>query len=178
VSTAAKGKEGVPAGESLVLPELELPVKGIPPAKSELFDKSGIKAGKLIEQGPGSWIYDGDLRPALPVRVLTGLIVRGDCILPDGSVIEGDIKSKANLSLGARSVCRGNAIAEGDLTVGASATFHGVLHSGGTLRIHAGARGGDPEAHVAAYAAGNLLLSGDVIVHGKLAAGENVIVNP
>jgi hypothetical protein len=176
VSTAPKGKAIASVTESPVLPELELPVLGSPPAMAEILAKSGVDVGRLIEQEPHCWIYDGDLRPAAPIRILTGLIVRGDCILPEGSVIEGDIKSKASLSLGARSVCRGNAIAEGDLTVGASARFCGVLHSGGTLRIHAGARGGDPAAHAAAYAADNLLLSGNVIIHGKVAAGENVIV--
>lgn len=176
VSTGLRDAASAPNPESPPLPELEIPVRRTAPAKADILAKAGIDIGKLIEQEPYCWMYDGDLRPAVPVRILTGLIVRGDCILPAGSVIERDIKSKATLTVGARSTCRGNAIADGDLSLGASTRFLGVVHSGGTLQIHSGVHGGDPAAHVAAYAADTLLLSGNVVIHGKVAAGDSVIV--
>jgi len=118
------------------------------------------------------------LEPSAAIQVKTKLIVKGDCILPSGSVVEGDLKVNGIIYVGARSVCRGNVIADGDICFGPSSRFHGIVHAGRTLRLSSGVRGGVEGALVVAYAGETVTLEDDVVVHGKVASGDRVEVVP
>jgi predicted acyltransferase (DUF342 family) len=158
------------------VPELEIPVADAHPTMHSRLAQAGIDTKKLVRLATNCWSYDGDLKPSAPLLIRTGLIVRGDCVLPSGSVVEGDIKAKASIIVGERSLCKGNMIADGDISLGPWTRFHGVVWSGKELRINPGVRGGDDARKTAAYAADNLLLAEDVIVHGKVCAGNHVVV--
>ena len=66
-----------------------------------------------------------------------------------------------------------NLVSEGDMELGEGTFFQRVLHSGGDLVLKYGVRGvGD--APVVAYASKTLWVQSNVVVRGKLAAGERV----
>jgi hypothetical protein len=74
------------------------------------------------------------------------------------------------------SVCRGNVVADKEISFGPSSRFQGVVHTGRTLRLGPGVVGGARGRKVAAYSAGILELAENVTVYGKVASGEHVAV--
>jgi cytoskeletal protein CcmA (bactofilin family) len=121
-------------------------------------------------------LYDGDLKPSVPVLLRIAMVVKGDCLLAAGSVLEGDLKAEGRIFIGESSICRGNVVAGGDIRFGASCRFYGVVHAGKKLRLGRGVRGGGEGANVAAFAGEVLVVEEDVIVHGKLASADHVMV--
>jgi cytoskeletal protein CcmA (bactofilin family) len=151
----------------------------IPPDSAD--DKSnaaGINPGKLFKLTTDCWLYKGDLEPSAPLHVTTKLIVKGRLRVPEGSVLESDVKADRSLDVGSHSTCRGNVIAGGDIVLGPSVTFAGVIHAGRNLWLSQGVRGQRPDATVAAYAVRRVYAAKNVAVYGKIAAGERVVVAP
>ena len=124
------------------------------------------------------WLYGPDFRPSASLKTTTDLIVKGDCMIPAGSIVEADLKASGTIQIGARSICRGNIIAGGDIRFDHSSSFLGIVHAGKTLRLEKGVRGGTEHSKVAAFAADGVTIGNDVVVHGKLASGGLVVVAP
>jgi hypothetical protein len=133
---------------------------------------------RLKMLSPDCYIYDGDFRPSKPLHMETKLIVRGDCDIPSGSVLEKDIKSKRSLSIGADCICRGSLISDRAMWMGPFCQFYGIVYAGQTLRMCAGVRGGTEDSTVAAFAQETLTVEENVAVHGKLASDDRVIAVP
>ena len=169
-------------GEDEVRPEepalgcLEIPGSSGATSKADAGKQQGLDPKGLHRLGPDSWLYRSDLIPRAPLHVKTRLVVRGDCVLPAGSIVEGDLKARGRIEVKQGSVCRGNVIADRDISFGPSSRFYGVVHTGRTLRLGRGVVGGDKGRKVAAYSAGILMLEEDVTVHGKVASGDHVAV--
>lgn len=137
----------------------------------------GLDPKRLRPIGAECLMYQGDLKPSVPFRLTMKLIVKGDCIIPEGSVLEGDLKAHGRIVIGNSSICKGNVVGSGDIRFGSGSRFFGVVHAGKTLLLCRNVRGGAKGAFVAAFAADELLLEDDVTVYGKLAAGRCVIVS-
>jgi hypothetical protein len=151
------------------------------PDSSEFADGSltaaGLNPKKFHQLSPDCWIYRGDVRPPKPVRLKKSLVVKGDCYLPGGSVVDGDLKVSGLLYIGPSSVCNGNLVADGHIYAGSGCRFAGMIHSGRSVLLSQGTRGFSGEAgQVAAYAQENLWLGANVAVRGKLSAGGRVKV--
>ncbi len=140
--------------------------------------ETGLDPKQLRMLSPDCWMYNGDFKPSRPVHVEAKLIVRGDCTVPSGSVLDQDIKGKKSISIGAGCICRGSVISDKSIRLGPFSQFYGVVHAGQTLRICSGVRGGAENAHVAAFAEEVLTVEENVIVHGKLASGNCVVAAP
>jgi hypothetical protein len=138
----------------------------------------GLDPKRLKMLSPDCYIYDGDFKPSKPLHVETKLIVRGDCDIPSGSVLEKDIKSKHALLVGAGCICRGSLISDKAIWMGPGCQFFGIVHAGQTLRICTGVRGGTEDSNVAAFAQETLTVEENVAVYGKLASDDCVIVVP
>lgn len=156
-------------------PEQEFPVPDAAGAGRARRAALGLDPARLRQLGPDGGLYQGNWKPAAALRLRVNMVVKGDCKIPTGSLIEGDLKADGNVDIGAGSVCRGNVIAGGDIRFGRECRFYGVVHAGGRLHLAAGVRGGRPDALVAAYAADALTVDDGVIVHGKLASGVFVL---
>ncbi len=173
IFTHSDGRQELKEAAELPAPKIEIPFTGIgKPAEY------GVDLWKLRMLSTECWLYDGDLKPFVTLRARTKLIVKGDCVIPAGSILEGDLKAEGSIQIGARSICRGNVVAGGDIWLGPSSRFSGIVHAGKTLRLGAGVLGGTEEAKVAAFATDSVLVDDDVIVHGKLASGDRVVVRP
>ena len=155
-------------------PEMELPGQGTDAGRTG--KRGGVEWKKFSRLSPECWLYDGDLNPDVPCRVTTKLIVKGKCVLAPGSVLEGDLKADGRIVIGEGSVCKGNVIAGGEIRFAPGSRFLGVVHAGKTIRLCRGVVGGASGAKVAAYAADTLWLDEDVLVHGKLASADRVVV--
>jgi predicted acyltransferase (DUF342 family) len=178
VTTSTKLPEAPEESVEPAAPEHEIPdLRGAGTATGKPVSV-GVRPDKLKELSSDCWLYDGDLKPSAALRVKTGLIVKGECVLPDGSILEGDLKADGRIAIGANSLCRGNVVAGGDISFGRSSRFLGVVHAGKTLRMSWGVRGGGEGMKVAAFAAGALLLADNVLVHGKVASDAQVTVAP
>ena len=167
----------VPARNSLPTPARVLQ---LPPPNEQASDwkQVGFDIAKLSAFGTESWIYSGSLRSQVPVRLLSKLVVRGDCVCPPGSILEQDLKASGLLAIGEGSECRGNLIAGKSVYLGPRARFAGVIHAGADILLSSGVRGAPAEAFVAAYAGSSFYLESGVMVHGKLSAGKYVKVVP
>ena len=167
---AAKSNETLP-------PPIEFPSCATN-AENENQCGSGVDPSRLRMLSPDCWIYDGDFRPSKPLRFTAALIVRGNCDIPPGSVLEKDLKSRQSISVGAGCLCRGNVIAEKAIWLGPFSRFCGIVHAGKTLRLCAGVQGGTEKANVAAFAEETLSIEKNVIVYGKLASADLVFAVP
>ena len=147
-------------------------------AENENQRVSGVDPSRLRPLSPDCWIYDGDFRPSKPLHFTVKLIVRGNCDIPPGSVLEKDVKSRQSISVGAGCLCRGNMIAEEAIWFGPFSRFHGIVHAGKMLRLCAGVQGGTEKASVAAFAEETLSVEKNVIVYGKLASADRVLAVP
>ncbi len=156
------------------MPELQLPGSGL--RAGAVTNGKGIDRKKLNRLSPECWFYNGDLKSAVPLRLTVKLIVKGDCLLAAGSVLEADLKADGRIEIGERSVCKGNVIARGAITFRRFSRFQGIAHAGGSMRLCRGVRGGDPGSKVAAFSSEALMVEEDVLVHGKLASGDRVMV--
>jgi hypothetical protein len=155
---------------------LELgPPEGSPPAEDAL-QGAGIEPSKLTRLGPQCWSYAGDFRPRVPIRLSAGLVVKGQCDLPSGSVVSGDIKAHEGLFAGDSSICDGNLVSRADICLGKGCQFAGVIHAGGSVLLSSGTRGLLKKDMVAVYAWENLCVETNVAVNGKLASGGRVVV--
>lgn len=127
---------------------------------------------RLQQMDEHTFFCDGDLHFKLPVDLNTKLIVRGDFSCPAQSRIAGDVKAGGDLRIGPGSLVEGNLVAGGMLELGFGSQFQGILHAGGDLVLEKGARGVAGDLAVAVYATGHLMVETDVMVQGKLAAGQ------
>ena len=176
VSTALLDDTGDAGMPELPTPTLAwpAPVAGTAPGGRS----AGLDAKRLSPLGPDCWLYSGDLKPSVALRLNAKLVVKGNCFMPAGSVLEGDLKAHGRIVLGAHSVCMGNVISGRNIWFGPASRFRGVVHAGKELRLSAGVRGGTADARVAAFASERLALEEDVTVHGKLASADRVVVLP
>ncbi len=147
-----------------------------PPVPEAEFPDPEKKVKELRKLSPDCWMVIGDLKPPAPLRITTKLIVKGDCVLPAQSIIEGDLKADGLIHIGAHSVCRGNIVANGEIRLGPGTRFGGVVHAGKGLWLSQGVTGGSETASVAAYASGTVCLEPGVVVHGKLASGDHIAI--
>jgi predicted acyltransferase (DUF342 family) len=159
-------------------PAVEVPPADAGPGSPVPALGHAVDLRRMTKLGTEGWLYEGDFEPAAAVRTRCKLIVRGNCMIPAGSVLENDLKAKGAVHLGAGSVCKGNVIADGDIVLGVSTRFYGIVHAGKTLTLDAGVRGGREDVKVAAFAAGTLRIADDVIVHGKVASADRVVAAP
>jgi predicted acyltransferase (DUF342 family) len=163
--------------DETALPPDEFPACAIN-ADSENQSTSGVDPGRLKMLTPDCWIYAGDFKPSKPLHFTAKLIVRGNCDIPSGSILEKDIKSRQSISVGAGCICRGSMVAEKAIVLGPFTRFYGILHAGKTLRLCAGVLGGTEKTNVAAFAEETLSVEKNVIVYGKLASAERVLAVP
>jgi hypothetical protein len=149
-----------------------------PPADADrnALRQMGLDVAKLTPLGSACWIYTGSLRPTGPVHVTTQLVVKGDCSIPAGSVLEDDLKASHNLFIGAGAECKGNLVSGKSLGVGPGVHFGGMIHAAGEILLSHGARGDSAKGPVAVDAGSWLYVEQGVIVRGKLASGESVRV--
>jgi hypothetical protein len=147
-------------------------------AENENQCGSGVDPGRVRMLGPDCCIYDGDFKPSKSLRVTAALIVRGNCDIPPGSVLEKDLKSRQSITVGAGCLCRGNMIADEAIWLGPFSRFYGIVHAGKTLRLCAGVRGGTEKANVAAFAEETLRVENNVMVYGKLSSADLVLAVP
>jgi predicted acyltransferase (DUF342 family) len=177
ICVSSDQRETIKERAKALIPEIVIPQLVAGSGKSPQKTKTGgVDSRELHMLNTECWLYHGDLKPSAPIRINTKLIVKGDCVLPSGSVVEGDLKAEGNFRIGADSVCRGNVIADGDIWFGPASRFHGIVHAGKALHLSSGVRGGTESALVAVYAADTVTIEDDVIVHGKVASGELVKV--
>ena len=150
------------------------------PDASESADPSlkaaGLDSKNFHQLGPDTWLYKGDLRPLVAVRLAKKLVVRGDCHLPDSSVVEADIKVSKSLALGPSCVSKGNLVAGKNIYLARACRFSGLIHAGASLLLSRETRGLREQGPVAVYAHDTLSLENNVAVRGKLAAGGLVTV--
>ena len=164
------------AGRLVAAGLLELGPPEGPPLSEETLREAGIEPAKLIRLSPQCWSYAGDFRPRIPIRLAAGLVVKGRCDLPGGSVLLGDIKAHGSLFAGDSSVCDGNLVSGADICLGKGCQFAGVIHAGGSVLLSSGTRGLLKKDMVAVYAAEYLCVETNVAVNGKLASGGRVVV--
>jgi predicted acyltransferase (DUF342 family) len=145
-------------------------------AARESMEAAGFDMKRLLELGSDSWMYKGDLRLIAAVRLRTKLVVKGNCHLPEGSVLETDIHADGSLEVGANSLCRGNLIAGRDIHLGPKCQFSGLIHADGSVQLGRGTRGFKDDGMVVAFAGEVLQVERDVAIKGKLAAGGRVII--
>jgi hypothetical protein len=157
-------------GEMVEIPPPPGPPQGLAAQKPVGFDP-----GKLVRLSPDCWLYRGDLELALPLRLKSKLVVKGDFSCPAGSILEQDLKADGWLRIGEDSVCLGNLVAGGQIHLGRGTRFHDVVHAGQTLQLCRGVRGCRDHGPVAVYAADWLLLEQNVAVRGKLASARQVV---
>jgi hypothetical protein len=112
----------------------------------------------------------------MPVRLTKKLVVKGDCSLPAGSVVEADIKVAGSLFLGPSCVCLGNLVADGDIFLAPDCRFSGLIHAGKTLFLSQGTRGIPEDQLVAVYAEQQVFVEPNVLVKGKLVSPGRVKV--
>ncbi len=143
---------------------------------AEVAQKAGLDAGLFTTLGSESWRYAGDFEPSVPLRIKGNLIVKGHCRLPEGSVVEGNLKTAKWLVVGARSVCEGSVVAGGDLCIGSACVLRGVTHAGGSVLVRSGVRARRDGALTVVYSGEQLLVETDVFIAGKLAAAGGVLV--
>jgi hypothetical protein len=92
--------------------------------------------------------------------------------------LEKNIKGKRLLAVGAGCICGGNLISDTAIWMSYSYQFYGIMHAGQTLRICAGVRGGTENSNVSAFAEETLTDEENVVIHGKVASCDRVIVVP
>ena len=175
VTTLQKEPESPDSASAPTL-EITLPGSDSPEVANRELEHIGLERGKLSMLNQECWLYAGDFCPSAPLRVARKLIVKGDCFLPAGSVVESDLKAEGLIELGARVVCNGNVIAAGDIHFGPRGRFKGVLHAGKCLELGAGVFGENNGSLVAAFSTETLKMGAGVVVHGKVASGAQVVV--
>ncbi len=176
VSTCRKESAGGSEADDLVPPELQIPVSRTDAVAAAKPERLGVDPRMMIQLSPDCWAYHGDLKPSAAVHLRKKLIVKGDCVLPAGSVLDADIKAEGLIVVGERSLCNGNVISGGEIRFGPSCRFKGVVHAGEGLHLSRGVRGGSKDAPVAAFASEILSIQEEVAIHGKLASGVHVVV--
>ncbi len=176
VSTSRNHSDDNTEADDFVLPELEIPASGRDGSATGKTERLGVNPKMMSQLSPDCWAYHGDLKPSAAVHLKKKLIVKGDCVLPAGSVLDADIKAEGLVVIGEHSLCKGNVIAGGEIRFGPSCRFSGVIHAGQALQLSRGVRGGSKDAPVAAFAAEILSIQEEVAVHGKLASGVHVVV--
>jgi len=171
--TTEQERKEIPLAPKLELPPLETSEKQAAARQSDQFDLK-----KLRKAGRDSWIYYGDLELSESFHLRASLVVRGNCVVPPGSVIDHDLKGKQSISIGRDSVCRGNIIADENISLGRSCRFYGIVHAGRALRLSGGVTGGDAGSKAVVFAEDVLEVEENVVVYGKLASDVYVEVVP
>jgi hypothetical protein len=163
------GRYPITSGERLQIP---------PPASADksALSEMGLDVSKLTPLGSECWIYSGSLRPGVPVHLTAQLVVKGDCSIPAGSLLEDDLKASGDLFIGAGSQCKGNLVSEASLGVGPGVHFAGIIHADGEILLSNGVHGESTEGPVAVDAGSWLYVEQGVTVRGKLSSGERVRV--
>jgi hypothetical protein len=157
-------------------PPTRLSIPPPPNTPPESWKNTGVDPAKFVPLGADCWIYRGSFLPATAIHLTAPLVVRGDCDIPGGSLLEHDLKAARNLSVGASAECRGNLIAEKSLSLARSVRFGGLVHAHDEILLRAGTHGESPAGPVAVDAGSWLYVEEGVTVHGKLSSGERVRV--
>lgn len=176
VSTAFKGLENLSRVDEPAVPMFEIAGPGGQNIPARRPENLGLDPKRLSPLGSDCLSYSGDLSPRVPFRLKTKLIVKGNCELPPGTVLEEDLKADGRIMVGELSICKGNLIAGSDIWLGPSSRFQGVIHAGGMLGLSRGTCGGSEGQKVAAFAAEKLLVEEEVTVYGKLSSADRVEV--
>lgn len=166
-------------GVGAVYPEKRLQIPPPAGASPTALSQMGLDLAKLKPLGSECWIYSGPFRPTTPMHLTAQLVVRGDCSIPAGSLLEHHLKASGRLFVGAGSECRGNLVSEKSLVVGPGSRFAGMIHADGEILLSLGVRGESPERPVAVDAGSWLYVEQGVTVRGKLAGADRVrVVGP
>jgi hypothetical protein len=175
VTTARRPNPG-----SQTVPELAPPTLEITPPGEVFRDLGKLKIDprKLSPLGADCWLHNGDLKPSVPIRLKSKLVIKGDFFIPDGSILEQDVKAHGRILVGVGALCMGSVIAGRDILFGPVSRFRDVVHAGRELRLGSGVCGGEPGAPVSAFAAERLSLDDNVAVYGKVASAGSVFVLP
>jgi predicted acyltransferase (DUF342 family) len=155
---------------------LEIDFPEDPKAVNQTLTAAALEADRFVQLSPATWLYKGDVRPQVPVRLTKKLVVKGDCHLQEGSVVEADVKATGSLFLGPSCLCQGNLVAGGDIFLAPACRFSGLIHAGKTLFLSRGTRGIRADGVVAAYAEQQVCVEPNVVVKGKLASAGRVKV--
>ncbi|HWZ29701.1 MAG TPA: hypothetical protein VNX18_00100 [Bryobacteraceae bacterium] len=145
-------------------------------AVEESLAAAKLNAKRFVQLGGDTWLYKGEVRPPVPVRLRRKLAVAGDCYFPEGTVLEFDVKAGGSIFLGPSCVIRGNLVADGHIFLGPGCRFSGLVHAEKTLLLSRGTRGFRVDGMVAAYAGEELSLETDVALKGKIASGARAVV--
>jgi hypothetical protein len=175
VSTSGGGLDCETSAAEVQISRIELPGAARASSAGGARKRQWLDPGRMHKISHDSWLYLGSLVPPMPLHVKANLIVRGDCILPAGSLVERHLKARGRIEMKEGSVCSGNVVAEGDIFFEQSCRFRGVVHTGRTLRLGRGVIGGEEGKKVSAYAAGILTLEDGVTVYGKVSSGDRVV---
>ena len=97
------------------------------------------------------------------------LVVRGRLSVQGPCLIEGDIKAREGLRLGAGTQVQGNLFSEGDLWLEAGCRVRGLVVTEGRLHLDPGVVIGSPNAPVS-VCADVIDVHGPVLVHGSVQA--------
>ncbi len=94
------------------------------------------------------------------------IIVRGNAVVPEGTILQGSVKAHGSLFIGRNARIMGNAIARDELVLleGSSVDGHAFGERG--LYVGEGARIGVPGQSKTAYTAGTCVLCDDAAIHG------------
>lgn len=136
----------------------------------------GFKRDRLIQLGADTWLYKGDLRLPVAVRIRKKLAVTGTCVFRAGSRIEADLKAGESIFVGPGCAIDGNLVAEKHIFIGSDCRFSNMINAGRSLLLSSGTRGFREDGMVVAYAGEKLNAESNVALRGKLCAGERVLV--
>ncbi len=175
VTTSARADDDEAIAAEAAVDRIEIPGSVGALSGTDAEAQRRIDPKKLHRLGSDSWLYRGDLSCPVPVHVKTRLVVRGDIMIPDLSIVEEDLKARGRIVVRQGVVCRGNVVADRDICFGPSSRFHGIVHTGRSLRLGRGVVGGSEGRKVAAHSAGILALEVNVTVYGKVSSGDHVI---
>ena len=152
----------------------EAPHKGRKPEEGEGGLAYGFKASKLTALGADTWVYDGSLQFTSPVLLRTKLLVRGSFRCAGGSLLDDDVKTGGDLTIGSASMVHGHLTAKGNLTLGAGCYFSGDIRAGLNLRMRSGVRGFRRGGPVIADCDGRVQLEPGVLIRGYLKSSQAV----
>lgn len=132
----------------------------------------GFKAAKLTALGADTWLYDGSLQFTAPVLLRTKLVVRGSFRCAANSLLEDDIKTGADLTIGTRSIANGQLTAKGNLTLGAGTWFSGDLRAELNMRLRSGVRGFRQGGPVHVECTGRIQLEPGALIRGSIKSAQ------
>jgi hypothetical protein len=99
------------------------------------------------------------------------LICGADLRVGQGSKVDGSLKARGSITIGAGCTIEGSIVAEGDIRLGPGCTVRGSVISETSVALRSGSVVGQP-GHPCTVAAPRIRVSGGVVAHGTVWAGE------